>query len=343
MKSGEELMLLLELNGYDIQTYKLKKQLEYEKTGNIDLYRHKKYADLILSHYQFKDKKDYFHRNPLMYRESWGEEVQSIDQFNFKHPELDYEMTLRDFMKLKSFNEVQKESILYDIFDKWVEEYRDSSITQMEHLRELIQRLPKKSKRHKKPSKIPFVIGVVMLLVLAFLFKNPETLKPAFLGFTHGYVDSINGLLYDVPWFSFVGLITSILTGLYVVYHNFLNRFIRDVRSEKNKHAIKMFDRWEEDMSDIRLEQSGKMEDYVDYLLKNPNKSFYDIKKIAGPEKLMDKFKRYVMMVGHKYDWMTKNYKKLMRYHVLGFLLVFLLNIIFYGLSLAISGGWINV
>jgi len=31
MKSSEELMLLLELNGYDVKKFKLRKQLEYEE------------------------------------------------------------------------------------------------------------------------------------------------------------------------------------------------------------------------------------------------------------------------------------------------------------------------
>ena len=95
MKKSEELMLLLELNGFDIAKYKLKKQLEYEKTGNIDLYKHKRFSDLLVSHYSFAEEKDHFHRNPLTYKDSWGENVQSIDQFYFNHTELDGEMTLK--------------------------------------------------------------------------------------------------------------------------------------------------------------------------------------------------------------------------------------------------------
>ena len=131
-------MCLLELNGFDITKYKLKKQLEYEKTGNTQLYRYKKYADLLVSHYSFKDNTDYFHRNPLTYKPDWGKEVQSIDQFYVTHPEFDSEMTLKEFFELDTFNEVTRESILYDILDGWVEEYRESSITQMENLKEMI-------------------------------------------------------------------------------------------------------------------------------------------------------------------------------------------------------------
>ena len=55
-------MLLLELNGYDVKKFKLRKQLEYEETGNMDLYKHKKFADLLISHYSYvEDNND----NPI--------------------------------------------------------------------------------------------------------------------------------------------------------------------------------------------------------------------------------------------------------------------------------------
>jgi len=343
MKPSEELMLLLELNKFDIKKYKLKKQLEYEKTGNIDLYKHKTYADLVVSHYLFEENKDYFHRNPLTYREIWGDDVESIDQFYFKHPELDYEMTVREFMKLESFNEVQKESILYDIFDGWVEEYRDSSITQMENLREMIKLLPKKNKRHKKPGKLSMLFTIILIILLAFLYKNPDSLKPAFLTFTHNIVDGYNGMLYDVPWYSFLGMFTVILTAFYAVFNNFLGRFIRDVRSEKNKHAERTFDKWEVDMKNVRLEQSGLLEDYVDRIIKKPKKTYLEIKKVIGPEILMDKFKRYVTMVEFKYDWMTKNYSKLMKWLRRTLLLSLLFNVVFYVVGFALIRGWIGV
>jgi hypothetical protein len=178
---------------------------------------------------------------------------------------------------------------------------------------------------------------------VAFTFKSPETITGGLFAFMEGFITHINGLLYDVPWYSFLGWFTILLTGFFAVFNNFLARFIKDVRSEKNKHAERTFDKWEEDMKKVRLQQSGQLEDYVDRLIKNPKKSFYDIKTIIGPELLMDKFKRYVTMVENKYDWMTKNYKKLMRWLFRTFLLMGLFNIAFYLIGFASRGGWINV
>ncbi len=345
MKSSEELMLLLELNGFDIKKYKLKKQLEYEKTGNLELYKHKKYSDLIVSHYAFKDDSDYFHRNPLTYKEDWGSEVKSIDQFYVSHPDLDQDMTLKEFLNLKKFNEINRESILYDILDNWVEEYREASITQMENLREMVKLLPKKNKRYKKPSKFAFFISVVLSIILMFLYKAPDALKPSFLAnvfaFWSNLVDDYVQLLYDVPWYSFLGIVAIFLMIGYAVLNNFITRYIRDVRSEKNKHAERTFDKWEQDMRDSRLKQAGILEDYVDLVIKKPKKSELVLKQLIGPGILLDKFKAYVQMVERRYDWMTKYYSKMFKYLRLEYIIAILVYISFFLVGFFMSRGWI--
>lgn len=338
MKKSEELMLLLELNGFDIAKYKLKKQLEYEKTGNIDLYKHKKFADLLMSHYLFKEEKDHVHRNPLTYKTDWGENVDSIDQFYFRHPELDTEITIKEFVKLKSFNEVQKESILYDVLDKWVEEYRDASITQMEHLKDMIKMLPKKSKKYRRPGTGAFLLSVIFLLMLAFLFENPASIEgfPIIGKFLFG---GLHDVLLQNDTYSFFGATVVVITAIYAVGNNFYGRFIRDVRGEKNKHADRTFAKWESDLEKTRLKQSGLLEDYVDQIIKNPMKTSFDLTQLIGPELLIEKFKNYVQMVEWKYDFMTKYYATIMRVIRIMFVVTFLLNIAFYLFGIALRGG----
>lgn len=344
MKASEELMLLLELNGFDIKKFKLKKQLEYEKNGNLELYKHKKYSDLIVCHYSFEEDTDFFHRNPLTYQDDWGKEVKSIDQFYVKHPDLEKEMTLQEFLQLKQFNEINRESIIYDVLDNWVEEYREASITQMENLREMVKLLPKKSKRYKKPSKLTFFISVLLAAIIMFLYKSPEALKPTFLGFLNFWTDLVDDyvqLLYDVPWYSFFGNVAIFLMIGYAVLNNFMSLYIRDVRSEKNKHAEQTFDKWEQDMKDARLKQAGILEDYVDLVIKKPKKSELDVKSLIGPSKLLDKFKAYVQMVERRYDWMTKYYSTMIRLLRLEYILAILVYVAFFAVGFLMTKGWI--
>ena len=344
MESSEELMLLLELNGFDIKKFKLKKQLEYEKTGNLDLYKHKKYADLILCHYSFKEDSDFFHRNPLTYQDSWDNSVYSIDQFYISHPDLEESITLKQFLELKNFNQINRESILYDVLDNWVEEYREASITQMENLREMVKLLPKKSKKYKKASKITFIISILLAVIVMFLFKSPETLKPTFLGFLNFWtvlVDDYVQLLYDVPWYSFLGNLVIVLMIGYAVLNNFISRYIKDVRSEKNKRAEQTFDKWEQNMKDARLKQAGILEDYVDLVTKKPKKSELELKTLIGPSILLDKFKSYVLMIEGRYDWMTKYYKTLFKFLRIEYIVGILVYITFFLVGFAMIRGWI--
>lgn len=345
MKSSEELMLLLELNGFDVKKFKLKKQLEYEKTGNLELYKHKKYADLIVCHYTFNEDADYFHRNPLTYREDWDPEVRSIDQFYVTHPDLEKEITLKEFLNLDKFNEINKESILYDVLDNWVEEYRESSITQMENLRAMVKLLPKKSKKYKKPSKFVFFFSIILALILMILYKAPDALKPNFLAgvfaFWSELIDSYVQLLYDVPWYSFLGNVAIFLMIGYAVLNNFISRYIRDVRSEKNKRAEQTFDKWEQDMKDSRLKQAGILEDYVDLVVKKPKHSELGLKQLIGPGILLDKFKDYVQMIERRYDWMTKYYTKMFKYLRIEYVIAVIFYIGFFLVGFALMRGWI--
>lgn len=339
MKQSEELMLLLELNGYDVKKFKLKKQLEYEQTGNLNLYKHKKFADLLLSHYSYVEDHDYFHKNPLTYNKYWSEDVTSLDQFYVSHPDLSHEMTLQEFLLIDSFNSINRESILYDIFDGWVEEYREASTVQMENLKDMVELLPKKSKKYHKPRKIPFLVMVLLSLVLILLYKNPTVLQPKIIPFIANFTTDLNLLLFDSAWFSFYGNVVIFFMVLYAVLSNAFSMFIRDVRSEKNKHALQTFIKWNNDMKEQRLKQSGELEDYVDRVIKDPNNSKLDMAKLSGPEILLKKFKDYVNMVERKFDFMTINYSRIMRYLRLLFVLGFLLNISFYLLGFLMITG----
>ena len=93
---------------------------------------------------------DFLNRNPLTYRSNWDKSINSLSQFIVKHPDLDTDMPLEEFLLLKKFNDIGRESTLYDILDNWVEEYREASITQMENLRGMVKLLPKKKQKIPK-------------------------------------------------------------------------------------------------------------------------------------------------------------------------------------------------
>ncbi|QMS84888.1 hypothetical protein [Candidatus Xianfuyuplasma coldseepsis] len=343
MNPSEELMLLLELNGFDITKFKLKKQLEYEKTGNMELYKYKKFQDLIVSHYQYEPDDDIFHRNPLTYRSSWPAEATSIDQFFVKHPDLQREMTLQEFLLMDTFDPIHRESILYDILDGWVEEYREMSIRQMENLKEMISRFPKKNKKYKKASKIFFLFAVLMAVLGMMLMVSPDSLKSPFLGFITPFIEYYEELLIQYWWMALIANFGILLFVLFAVSNNFFSRYMRDIRSEKSKHAIKTFDKWDQDMKDARLKQAGYLEDYVERVIKKPQKSVLELSKLEEPEIWLQRLKDYVQMIERKYDIMTKYYKTFRRALRWMYVFAVLAYVAFIGLGILMQMGWLSV
>ena len=341
MNPSEELMLLLELNGYDVKKFKLKKQLEFEKTGNRELYLKKTLKDLLVSHYSFTGEKDPLRQNPLAFQAKNNSVINSIDQFYVTHPDLLDNVTLKDVITSNEFDEVHKESVLYDIMDGWVEEYRESSIVRMENLKEMIQLLPKKSKKYKKPSLFTLFFALLLAYPLMLLYVSPESLQSGFFPFVGVVSTKFRELIMQLSWYSFLGSFTIYLLIAYAITNSFFRRYMKDIRSEKNKHSDRIFEKWDNDMKRLRLEQSGLLEDYVDRVLRKPKMSNLDLKLLSRPERLMSKLKAYVMMVERKYDRMTKYYYTYRLAMRLMFLLALLMLLSFIGLGFALMWGWL--
>ncbi len=343
MKPSEELMLLLELNGYEIRKYRLKKQLEYEDSGNLELYKHKKFADLIVSYYTFEESEDYLRLNPLTYQSYWDKSIVSIDQFIFTHPDFDDEMTFKDFLALEDMNPIKKEKMVYKILGNWAEEYKEASVIRMENLGEMINLLPKRSKKYRLPSIVGLFITILFTLFCILIYANPEYIQSSSLIALADLVGDFNQSLYDTQWFSVLGLITILLLVLYVILNNSFSRYFRDVRSEKSKYAERTFVKWEKDLEKSQLKQSKMLKNYAILVVKDSSKSFLKLKTLIGPELLMSEYKEYVRMVERKFDWMTKHYSKVMfglKILFIGSLVIFSLFVL---IGFAFTRGWIGV
>lgn len=342
MTPGEELMLLLELNGYDVTRFKLKKQLEYERSGDTDLHRHKTMADLLVAHYTLEEHVDPHHRNPLAYRKEWGDDVTDIRTFLVRHPDLLDGVTLEDVIRSDEFDDVHKESILYDILDGWVEDYREASITRMENLREMIRLMPKKNRKYKKPRRIAMILALLLALSLMLLFMSPDTLNQGVFG-SIGLFQAMEDLMHESLWYALLGNVAIYALVLYVVANMFFRRYMVDIRSDKNKRSEQTFDKWDAQMKTKRLEQAGVLEDYVDRVIRKPERSALSLRELEGPERLLMKLKDYVMMVERRYDVMTKYYRTYRRVLRLWFVFAWLAYVSLFAIVFAVESGWIDV
>jgi hypothetical protein len=343
MQPGEELMLLLELNGFDVKKYRLKKQFEFGKHSGSKIHEQKTLKDLFITQYIRKEHPDIFHRNPLYFNPSLHKTSISIDQFYVIHPDLLDNVTLKDVIVSKEFNDVHKESVIYDILDDWIEDYRENTIIRMEHLQELLSLLPRKNKKYKKPRIFPLITSLLLAFITIMIFMNPSYFQISILSFVNSYVNNITPHMIENWWFSLLGSLSIYMLLIYAISNIFFRRYLKEIRSEKNKYATSLFDKWKKDMESLRLEQAGILEDYVDQVLKNPSKSMLDITLLSAPEKLMGKLTNYVILVHKKYDYMTKHYRTFRKVLRLWFVFSLLINILFYIIGLAFIRGWIGV
>ena len=211
----------------------------------------------------------------------------------------------------------------------------------MDHLKQLIQLLPKKSKAYKRPGKLSVFLLIIAILLMAFLYRSPKMLMPSFLTLTHTFVTNFNQLLYDYDLFSLAGFVTILFTTFYIVFNNALSMLMRDVNNEKSKYARRTFKKWGKTLAKARKLQENTLQGYAGAASKGKTK--LDLKSLAAPEKRLGKYKWYVGMVNRRYDWMTKHYKTLMRWLRRTLFIVLLMNIGFVVFGLGLIGGWIHV
>jgi len=245
MKPSEELMLLLELNNFDITRFKLKKHLEYEENRNIDLFIHQTYADLVISHYQFDESLDIRHRNPLTFNHTWDKGINSLSQFYVNHQDVNKEVTLGDFLLQESINEIRKENVLNDILYAWIDEHKTSSSVKLENYRELLILLPKKDKSYKKPSNIKFFVAILLSLLPIFLYAKPSLLQPSSISFVSNYIQDWNNLLSDFLWYYFIGIGSIILLLLYAVLNKVYAGTTNNVKDITKRKAVRIYSKWE--------------------------------------------------------------------------------------------------
>jgi hypothetical protein len=362
MRPSEELMLLLELNGFDILKYRLKKQLEFAQEHPLKNTSVKTFKQLLIDHTKVKKSEDFTLKNPLSFSDAFPAEITSLDQFVVNHSDFVKPMTIKSFAQESIFNDIQKESILYDILDQYVDEYREYTVGQMEVIKELMRDISKRrvpffvtiipflglfnrlglfkkasqykrntkyKKSYRTPSFLAFLLMIIAFLILGLTYHSPETLNLGIFGGLYTYINDANLLKNIFPLYNAFGFFTMLIVSISLVYHFVISRFIKDAREEKDKTLMASFDKWNKHIENERLKQAGLLEDYVDQVLQNQDNTFYEMDKLKGPQALLNKFELYVMNKEKKFDWMSKNYNTLLLWSRRSFILTIATTILF--------------
>lgn len=326
MKPSEELMLLLELNQFFVTRFKLKKQLEYEKSKNTALFHYDNYEDLVLHQYVSQDYHIDLHKNPLIDRTHWGTKIKRFNEFYINHPELKEEITLQIFLSSDTLNEIDKKRILHDILNQWVDEYQKASAEKMNDLKILASFLPATNKKYKSPNK-------VKLLIVGILFTAMIAL----------YIQGMKGLLEDIAIYRYLGIFVIFLLVIYVVSHSLIASYIHNIKIDKKAYAVKTINQWEEKMAKYKQKQEKLTGKFTSVILKNPEIECLSIKKLIGPETPIRNLTSYVKKMEHKFDLMTKNHQTINKAIGILFIITLIGCIVFFMMGFAMIEGWMNL
>ncbi len=343
MKPSEKLILMLELNNYNIDSLFLKKQIDSEKTGNIELHNSNNFSDLIICNYLFEEDKDYTSRNPLSYRVGTSEEVDSLDQFVIKHPDVGKQLSIKDFLSIEIFSDTEKRNILTDVIHKWLDEYKEARSVSSKNLQELFFNITGDNSKYRKPSKIIFIIGFVFAIFTTILIVRPQALQHDIFSSFSNFVDDWSQLLHDTFLYSVFGVFTILLFILYACQYYAVLYRIRGIMKEKTSKVIRRIYKRDTEMNKTISKQSRVLEKYVDLVIKKPERSKLQIKKLNSLETLLNKYRVYVKKVERKYYLMIKNHSKKMKRLRATYISYILLNLAFIGFAYVIIRGLINV
>lgn len=299
MNDGDKLMLLFEMLGNDVSKYKFKRQLEFEEYGNTDLYKTKTLEGMLLK-CRNKVDSDYYSKNPLTYTTHWQMEDRSLLNFYIKHPDIVGSITFGQLLKSDAYTEIMKESIIYDVCDAWVQEYRDFCYYRMKNIDTMFELLPE----HKKYSP-PFFLfkwgSLFLIVILLWIFNNPSLLNI-------GIISNMNEpLAYNVTY-NLVGILAILSLVVYLVVASAIGKIVRDIRKDKKLKKDKVFADLDEKVQLKRLNQSTVLEKFITDYFNKEEDLIFDISLFAGPEKHMRKAVLYTRAVERRYDYMTRYY-----------------------------------
>jgi len=265
MLPSEKLMLFLELNEVDVSDYLIRRQVEIKDSSQYGAYKINSIKKLLEFIYEENTNLENL-KNPLAYQNKRSHDIEFLEFIKVSHPDLEKKMPLYEFLKLTSFNIIQKESILFDVLDEYVSDYRESTNALMNIYEQMTLQLPSKQKRYKKPSFIKFLIALFLSIFLLLVYQNSSS------AFTLGIGYNIHQLMIELPWYNTILFITTFLFVFYAVASNIFVQFIKNINKEKKIAVKKYFKKWNAKLDQKRLKQAGLLEDYVDEAATTKNK-----------------------------------------------------------------------
>ena len=110
-----------------------------------------------------------------------------------------------------------------------------------------------------------------------------------------------------------------------------------------SNNTDKLFDKLESDLKYQQFLQSKAFNEYVNLVMKKPNKSSSKIVSFLSPNLLVTEVKRKITNISQRVDKLGRSYPKMMMVIKWMFILSFVGLLAYVGIGFAVIGGYINV
>lgn len=331
MTSGEELMIFLEMNGYDITKYKIKKQLTCFRTGNISLMHKQTLEDFLLSYYNTKDL-DVLLTNPLIYLDLWKNlkrDKDKVDIFDFHitHPRIEEETTLQGFMDDATIKEDIKNRILKEVVKQWVKEYKEYLDATTKNINTWTEVMMKDIEYFRVPT-IYKTIGISLVFaVLLITYLSP--------------ISSLNfyrQALVDHIWFNVFYIVPFLLSVMYIVRTDLFRKKVKDVKSTWHSKNLKIEQSIDKTLEKFDFEFESLIQN--DEII-NRRQVQKKLSKINTIKDYLNKLYKQVFSLEKDYNKVLNKYEFRLHFKDVFFYIIISLSVIYLLMGFVLSKGWI--
>jgi hypothetical protein len=331
MTAGEELMVFLEMNGYNIAKYKKKQQLSKFKTGNISLMHKKTLEDFLLTYYQ-SENSEVLHINPLIYIDLWQKhkiEKEKVEIFDFYiiHPRIEADITLQSFIDDATIKEEIKRRILNEVIDKWVQDYKEYSKAIVSNINEWADEMIEDVEYYRIPTLFK-TIGISVVFIILFLTYFSK------ITFFNMYQQEI----MKTVWFNIYFIAIFTIAAIYIVKTDLFRKRVKNVKTSWKKQIVR-----QERKIDKQLDKfTFVFEDLIvnDELIKR-RKVLKKLSSVETVNKGILRLKSCIFNFEKGFNKVLCNYETSLHFKDVSFFLILALFIVYMIMGFTLSKGWI--
>jgi hypothetical protein len=319
LNKADELMVFLEMNGYDVSKYCYKKQLFDNDFGNLSAVDGNTLEEVLISLKDTKDN-DLLNSNPLVYLSLWEktkrkEETIELGDFYINNPRITERMTLQELIDNPTIKEDIKIHVIQDQLLKWNHEYKKFVKRTIYIANEWMELMTREVEYFKMPSIINIILSILGFFIILF------TINPVVFDFS-----VYNDAFMNSGFFLFFVFFLILLFGNVIYSNDQFRRILKQVKYKDYKVFQSKKDKTLNRLNEVLVDYDEII--YRDSLISKKD-FFKRFKVILTINQFLSNTKKELLDFENKYIFIIRKYHKKMD-KILFYRYLIIINILIY-------------